>query len=179
MQRVNNMRYMTAGLQQTPGERMHGRSGVSLPDSEAGRQYDDRGRRPYHAEHAVKRPRFGGEMSLKKAAALLAVLTVLFGVLTGVRWVRRDRLIRSIREMKIQIQADEDENEKLAAQVEEARGFLRISDLATQNYGMFDSRLVAAQMVIAPSTRPGDQQTALQAGAAPLSLLDGMTTGSR
>lgn len=178
MQKARSVQYVTAGLQEAASMPMQVRGNVTLPDSEAGRFYEA-DRQPYRAVNPAKRPRFTGEIPLTHAAVLLCALFVLVGFLLVGKAVKRAELSKKIDDMNISIQATEDENAILAQEVEEARSFRRISDLATSQFDMFDSKKVKPQMVTAPSTRPMEDKTTVQADASPYSALDGMISGSR
>ena len=177
MQKVRNAQYVAAGVQASD-MRMHVRGNVTLPDAEAGRYYGA-DRQPYRASSTVKRPRFTGEISLRAAAVFLCALFMVFGFVIVFKSMERSDLSKNITALNTAIEATRSDNAILAEEVKEARSFRRISDLASSQYNMVDSKHAATRRVKAPSTRPLEKENNVQADHSPHSVLDGVMTGSR
>lgn len=177
MPKGKNAAYVTAGLQAASSERFFVRSGVYLPDAEAGRA-DDTQRTPYRAGAAVPaRPALS--VTWRAAVIFWCALFVLFGGLLVSRAARRAALTKSISETQRLVETRLDENAALALQVKEARDILRISSLAESRLHMHAPTEETTYRVTAPDTRPLDTLYTAETADAPQSAPDGIMTGSR
>ena len=98
MQKGKNAMYVTAGLQAAPGMRIHVRSSVQLPDSEAGQAFDP-GRQPFRAGHVAAAPRESVTVPLRGALIFLCALFVTFGGLIVSKNAQRSELVKYIGNM--------------------------------------------------------------------------------
>ncbi len=178
MQKGKNAMYVTAGLQAAPGMRIHVRSSVHLPDSEAGQAFDP-GRQPFRAGHVAAAPRESVTVPLRGALIFLCALFVTFGGLIVSKNAQRSELVKYIGNMEKEIVQTEKENELLAEKVADARDPARICDMACQKLKMKAPSSDTTERVVAPDTRPFEIKTTAQADNSPRSALDGMITGSR
>lgn len=178
MQKGYTAQYVTAGLQAAPGMRIHVRSCVNLPDSEAGQAHDP-DRQPFRAGHVPPAPRESVVVPLRGALIFLCVLFCVFGGLIIGKAAQRSELSKKITSIEQEIGKTRIANQALAAQVEEARDASRICDIACQKLQMTAPSRATTEYVTAPNTRPFEIKTTFQADTSPYAALDGMITGSR
>ncbi|MBR0218520.1 MAG: septum formation initiator family protein [Clostridia bacterium] len=178
MQKGYTPQYVTAGLQATPGMRIHVRSCVNLPDSEAGRAQET-DRQPFRAGYVPPAPRESVVVPLRGALIFLCVLFCVFGGMIISKAAQRSELSKKITSIEQEISETRQTNQELATQVEEARDASRICDIACQKLQMIAPSRATTEYVTAPDTRPLEVKTTAQAETSPYAALDGMITGSR
>lgn len=179
MQKGYTAQYVTAGVQAAPGMRIHVRSCVNLPDSEAGGRAHDPDRQPFRAGHVPPAPRESVAVPLRGALIFLCVLFCVFGGLIIGKAAHRSELSKKITSIEKEISDTRRTNQALAAQVEEARDASRICDIACQKLQMTAPSRATTEYVTAPDTRPFEIKTTVQADTSPYAALEGMITGSR
>ncbi|MBQ6961952.1 MAG: septum formation initiator family protein [Clostridia bacterium] len=178
MQKGNSMPYVTAGLQAAPGVRIHVRSGVNLPDAEAGQPCDPE-RQPFRAGRVQPAPRESVTVPLRGALIFLCVLFCVFGGLIISKAAQRSALTKKISKTQANIQKLKATNAEMAVKVEEANDPGRICDIACRKLQMSHSSQATTEYVTAPDTRPFETKTTVRADASPNAALDGLITGSR
>ena len=178
MQKGRNMQYVAAGVQAAPGMRMNVRSNVRLPDSEAGRVWAQE-RQPYHAVQVRQTGPRTVSVPMNAALLFLCALFVVFGALALGKASQRAELSKKISAMESSIAQTERDNMLLAVQIAEARDSARISYAASQSLGMISSTGVEAVPILAPDTRPYENNAKAQTEASPNSAPGGMIAGSR
>lgn len=178
MQKGNNTQFVKAGLQAGPAMRIHVRSSVYLPDSEAGAAFDPE-REPFQAGQVPPAPRESVTVPLRGALIFLCVLFCVFGGVIVSKAAYRSELSKKLDGLKSEIEVMRQKNQELAVQVEEAREASRICDLACHKLEMTAPSKSTTEYVTAPDTRPFEIKTAVQTETSPNAALDGMKTGSR
>ncbi len=178
MQKSRSMQYAAAGVQAAPGITMNVRANVRLPDSEAG-QFWAQERQPYYAARIQPAAKRSMTMPANAALIFLAALILLFGVLVIGKACRRAEISKNISAMESSIAQTERDNAQLALEVSQARDSARISYAASQNLGMIASAGVEAVQIVAPDTRPFENQTAAQTASSPNAVPGAYISGSR
>ncbi len=173
MQQRSAVRYNVSGVQNAAGLCMNVRSHVTLPDADAGVEYDPR--EPFRTGEPVRAAKLRNcQVPVNLAALMLCALFVVFGIAIVGKAIRRAELSKDISAMRENIAITIQDNARLTLEVAAARDSAHISYLAVQNLGMVDSKSVEAVPVIAPETRPNQAAQTTQANS-----WDGMISGSR
>ena len=175
MHQRKSVRYNVSGVQSAAGQRMNVRSNVTLPDAEAGMEWEE-DREPFRADLAAKiAQKRSYDVPVHVAALILCAMFVVFGIAVIGKMVKKTEISKRITNMRQNIALTVQENQQLTLEVAAARDSAHISYMAVQNLGMVDSNSVEAVPVVAPETRPN-----LTAQTTQTSLWEGgMITGSR
>lgn len=174
MHQRNSVRYKVSGVQSAAGQRMNVRSNVTLPNAEAGMEWEE-DREPFRASDARKiAQKRSYDVPVHIAALILCALFVAFGIAVISKVTRKSEISKAITDMRSNIALTVQENQQLSLEVAAARDSAHISYMAVQSLHMVDSNSVEAVPVVAPETRPNLAAQTPQTG-----FWDGMISGSR
>ena len=176
MQTNRAMRYNVSGVQPMAGQRINVRTNVTLPDAEAGREWEEE-RRPFRAPgNRVRTRRFNWNIQVPMhiAALCLCALFVAFGIAVVSKAARKAQISKDITAIRANISLTMQENAQLTLEVAAARDSAHISYQAVNYLEMVDASTVKAVPVVAPDTRPNQAAQTLPAYG-----WNGMISGSR